>query len=435
MASNGVKKSSLKKLHYFRDLRIKTLQHAEGIPMKEVQLEVPLLRAVVEDIERTIQCVEGDLPFIVSCWANAPEVCAAMDINWLSIGYAHVGVDYDAFIQDLERGDQMAIPADVCTVNRQIIRSIEEGEVPIPTACVALLEPCDGLTLAHNVAMRHKDWANVPFFAPDPPYVETDPRTMPYFADELKRMVRFLEKHLGKRLDLDRLREIIEESNKQVQMFIEFNDLKRAVPCPVPSFAGASILSAATSVPAMVGLPMGTDYIRAKLAHAEEMVKAKKGAVPNEKIRVYWLDLPPAWGLMGLGMWLAQEWGANVVQDFISDCPLTLIDASTEDSMFQGLAKRDMVDNSMVRQSRGRVNLMLDDLVRIVKDFKIDCVIQARHMGHKDHSANVGLVKETCRDLGVPLLQFPLDIVDPRYTSLEEVKEKISRFFTTMELG
>jgi len=103
--------------------------------------------------------------------------------------------------------------------------------------------------------------------------------------------------------------------------------------------------------------------------------------------------------------------------------------------MFQGFAKRSLLDAHMIRQSRGRVNIMLDDLARVVKDFKIDCVIQARHMGHKDHSANVGLIRDACRDLGVPVLQFPLDILDPRYTPLEEVKEKISQFFMAMGLG
>ena len=139
--------------------------------------------------------------------------------------------------------------------------------------------------------------------------------------------------------------------------------------------------------------------------------------------------------MAALAAWLAQEWGAVVVQDFMSDCPFTPIDTSTEDSMFQGFAKRSLLDAHMIRQSRGRADIMLDDLTRVVKNFKIDCVIHAIHMGHKDQSANVGLVRDACRELGVPVLQFTLDILDPRYTPLEEVKEKISQFFRAMGLG
>ena len=221
-------------------------------------------------------------------------------------------------------------------------------------------------------------------------------------------------------------------------MFMEYNELKRAVPCPVPSFSGAAIVSAIMGTSTTVGRPEATDYIRAKLAHTEELVKAKKGAIPNEKIRAYWFDLPPGYyqgGLGALAAWMAQEWGVNVVQDFISDCPFTPIDTSTDDNIFEGLAKRSLLDTHMIRQSRGRANIMLNDLVRVVKDYKIDCVIHAIHMGHKDQSANIGLVRDACRELGVPVLQFTLDILDPRYTPLEEVKEKLSRFFMAMGLG
>jgi len=55
-------------------------------------------------------------------------------------------------------------------------------------------------------------------------------------------------------------------------------------------------------------------------------------------------------------------------------------------------------------------------------------------MGHKDGAATVGIMRETCRDLGVPFLHIGLDLFDRRYTSVDEVKDKVSQFLTAMGL-
>jgi len=56
-------------------------------------------------------------------------------------------------------------------------------------------------------------------------------------------------------------------------------------------------------------------------------------------------------------------------------------------------------------------------------------------MGHKDGAATAGIMRETCRGLGVPFLHIGLDLFDRRYTSVDEVKDKVSEFFRGMGLG
>jgi hypothetical protein len=115
--------------------------------------------------------------------------------------------------------------------------------------------------------------------------------------------------------------------------------------------------------------------------------------------------------------------------------PYTLIDTSSEESMFRGLAKRNMCDLPMVRQVRGTADTLASDIVRVAKDYKIDCVIWPAHMGHKDGGASIGIMREVCRDIGVPLLTLGLDLFDKRYTTIDELKNRFSDFFTTMGLG
>ena len=89
----------------------------------------------------------------------------------------------------------------------------------------------------------------------------------------------------------------------------------------------------------------------------------------------------------------------------------------------------------MIHQARGVADNVIHDITRIVQDYKMDCVIFPGHMGHKDMAASTALMRETCRELGVPFLYIGMDICDKRYTSVDEIKDKISQFFTAMGLG
>jgi benzoyl-CoA reductase subunit B len=187
----------------------------------------------------------------------------------------------------------------------------------------------------------------------------------------------------------------------------------------------------------VAGDPRCTDWFKQLVECAELKVSAGKGANEffAEKIRLLWFDIMPYGWVFEFMPWLEQEWGAILVMDMFSNFPYTLIDTSTEETMFHDLAKRNLMDVPMIRQARGTAENFSSDIVRIVKDYKIDCVIWPGHMGHKDGAATAGIMRETCRDIGVPFLHIGLDLFDKRYTSVDEVKDKVSQFFTGMGLG
>ena len=321
---------------------------------------------------------------------------------------------------------------DLCTIIRLAAYIVEEDLVPPPTAVVAMLHPCDGINVVHQTMAKNEKWSKIPVFGADPPYW-ADERSYNYYADELKKMVAFLEKHTGVKLNTNRLREVIKESNKQIALWQEYNDLRRAVPCPHGGGMGLEVFGEAMTV--HCGLPIGTQWLKDVIADAEALVKQKKGAVPKERIRLLWFDVLSLGLTLGLFPWLEQEWGAVVVMEMFGYSPYTQIDTSSEDSMFRGMAVRALHEVPMIRQARGVADLFLSDIERIVIDHKVDCVIYPGYMGHKDGSANVGLMREKCRELGVPFLYIGMDLFDDRYTTLDELKDKISKFFVAMGLG
>ena len=398
----------------------------------ESQLTATLVKAMLESYQRIVACAETGKPFIANSYGNAPELFVALDLPWYTLSLMPSLPTWEPYIlKEIDEAVNAGLGTDMCTLIRLGIRNVEAGRVPTPTAFVGLLAPCDGADMLHQTIVRNKDWRNVPIFSTDPPYLGGE-RGIDFHARELRRMVAFLETHTGRKLDVNRLREVIVESNKQYQLWSEYNELRRAVPCPHSAAKGAQAWNVAQNF--MVGDPKGTEWFRNLVEITEQRVRAGKGNVPNERIRLFWFDVPAVW-FPELTQWLKDEWGACIVMDMTGYAPYTLIDTSSEESMFRGLAKRNMCDLPMVRQVRGTADTMVSDIVRVVKDYRINCVIWPAHMGHKDGAAGIGIMREVCRDIGVPLLTLGLDLFDKRYTGIDELKNKFTEFFTTMGLG
>ena len=53
-------------------------------------------------------------------------------------------------------------------------------------------------------------------------------------------------------------------------------------------------------------------------------------------------------------------------------------------------------------------------------------------MGHKDQAANVNLARDVCRELGAIFLYIGMGQFDQRYTTVDEIKDKISQHFSSM---
>ncbi len=254
---------------------IEEVQQYEGIlkllrevPNEMSHLHIPLVQDRLETARKTLECVEQGKPFVATWYTNAPEICTAMDLHW----YCQVAGAFVSAIQsphtlaDLEGVDQLSVSADCCTLLRLGLYYVDAGLLPIPTAVVALLEPCDGVTSLHEAIRTHRDWRDVPMFAPDPPYFGDD-RSVEYFANELREIVPFLEEHTGHKLDMDRLKEVVEESNRQYELWLEYSELRRSVPCPHGLVLAMSAFAVAQNN--MCGRPEATDWFRKLVADAE----------------------------------------------------------------------------------------------------------------------------------------------------------------------
>jgi benzoyl-CoA reductase/2-hydroxyglutaryl-CoA dehydratase subunit BcrC/BadD/HgdB len=405
----------------------------EKMPGDMNYLTVPTLKNMIQQGQEIIDCVENGKPFAASAYTNPSEILAAMDLPWYFIFKQAFsgGLPNPHIAEDLEAIDSMPIASEECSLTRLGLHYLNAGLLPRPTVYLGVTSPCDNVVGSHEAIRTHAMWKDVPSWAPDTLYW-SDEESIKYFAEELKEMVRFTTQHTGKKLDIDRLREIVEETNKQYVLWQEYSDLKRAV--PTPHSYNMSLQCFWQTNSSGVGKPEFTQWFRDLVADAEKRVQEKRPELSGQKIRCLWFDIPPLC-IQDLFGWMQQEWGATVVMDMISYCPYTSIDTKNEDTIFYGLAKRALIDPPMIRQARGLVQNFLTDIERIVTDYKIDRVIWPGHVGHKDGAASASLMREKCRELGVPLMHIGMDSFDLRNTSLEEIKNKVSQFFMSTGLG
>ena len=215
-------------------------QLLEVEPGEMGHLQLPIMKSILEQHGKTIECVENDLPFLASQFTNPVEILTAMDVHW----YFHIQQLFAAsgsggtphHMEDLEGADQLNVPRDCCTLIRLALYLQVAGLLPIPTAYLGLTEPCDSVAGLQAAFMHHPDWRNVPVFEPDPPYLN-DARGIDYYADQMKEMVEFVTRHTGKTLDMGRLTEVVEETNRCYALWMEYNEIRRSVPRSTPTRA------------------------------------------------------------------------------------------------------------------------------------------------------------------------------------------------------
>ncbi len=383
--------------------------------------------------DRVVRAWEEGRPFIANNYCTAPELGEAMDLPWFMLFDAPFTLMGRQTLPEVtDESVAMGLGTDLCTAIRTNIYYVEHNLVPVPTAAIGFVFPCDGMPMLHQV-MGHSSssWKDVPLICPDPaPYFhDGSERSIDYFANELRKTVAFLEKHTGNKFDLDKLKTIIEESNKHYDLWQEYNDLRRAVPAPHGFSTGGQTCYSLAQIYA-VGDPEATIWFQDLVDLTEEKVAAGKGVIKDkDEIRLFWFDLNPTTFANDFMPWLEEEYGAVVVMDMLGNHDYTSIDTSSEEEIWRGLAKRGLFDTPMVRQAIGTADGFVNDLVRIVEDYKIDVVIWPGHMGHKEMLGTYGIMREACRELGVHFLDIRMDIWDHRYTPVDQIKDRFTRFF------
>lgn len=314
------------------------------------------------------------------------------------------------------------IPADICTLPKTTMGMLLNNEFPEAHAVITSNLPCDG-GMASYVLFEQK-MPETPIFRLDIPYYFKDQKAKDYFVDELKNMISWLEEHTPGKMDWEKLKEICEERNRMVELELELWDIIRARPAYM---ANEPVwMSHLWGFNVEPGNPEMTELFRKIVALARDNREKNIPAAKDERYRaVLWN--PPFLHSIGLLNWAEETWGITLILDSMSFNRLPFIDTTTKETMLEGLAET-IMNGPMARHTRGPAENYLNDIFHMYRHFELDMVWVAGHIGCKNTMALNGMLKEKCREAGVPLLILEYDLSDPRVVPKERMMEQVNHF-------
>ncbi len=333
----------------------------------------------------------------------------------------------------IDNAIQIGVESRMCNAIKAAIYYLESGKLRKPEMIMTTNSCCDAMDTLANLMNSYKPWADVPRFIMDAPHTLNDD-SYAYFGGQLRQGVTFIENVLGRKIDWARLREVCVESNKQCQLLLEFQELKKAVPCPADPDLARQGGELSKWIIQRVS-PAVSQWLEQLVRTTEQRVKDGKGIDGvTEKVRFLWQDLAGSWATGTVLARLQKELGAVAIMDYVSYATWTPVELSNEDAMFASFAKRFLLEAAMSRQALHTTDLFCEDILRIVKDFKCDAVILPAHIGHRDTNSRMKVVRDLCREKGIPCLVLGMDIWDKRYMTPDVVFDRIKTFFESVGL-
>lgn len=318
------------------------------------------------------------------------------------------------------------VPDYLCVAHKGVLGAVVDSRLPKPDVIVGSSHPCDSSREGHSMMAMY---FNVPYFSFDIPYWEDD-SCYDYVAAQVKELFRFLEDVTGNKLDIDKLREVIGYSNQAHKYILQIKDLRKAVPCPT---GGADLLIDAGVNTTMVGTPEAIEYFKNRYEKAKEKVEKNEGIAGEEKLRIVYIYTPTFFN-PGLLSWLANQYGAVVVQDLMDHRLYEPIEDLSFEGICRGLARK-IVLLPMATHFRGPAKYFVDFAVTTCRDYKANAAIFTGGVACRSAWAMWKLVKDSLEDqLGIPMLSVECDVADPRVVTDEEMRMKMEDFIQTILL-
>jgi benzoyl-CoA reductase/2-hydroxyglutaryl-CoA dehydratase subunit BcrC/BadD/HgdB len=368
-----------------------------------------------------------------SVWVNVglpPEIFYAMDI------FPFYPENYGAACGASKMTPQLSAVAeargynaDLCGYVRAALGSLLSGEgpygpLPKPTIQVDSMNSCIMIMIWWRAIEREWD---VPTFVLDTPLVAatSDGINLDYVESEFHRMIAWVTEQTGRTLDYDKLHEILRLSNEGKALWSEVLELRTAHPCPITA---ADIFTHMFPMVSLRGTPQFVAHLTALRDEVKQRVEDGVAAVPNEKYRLLWDNLP-LWYDLKMFSELATV-GANFVTDTYTQA---------WGPKYMGAVDLDDPIRSLAAYAgAGFLNVGIDArydlLADLVQRYDVDGIVF-----HSDHSCKpfslvqVELRRMLQERLGVPGLLLEADHNDQRLWDRERGMNQLQSFLEIID--
>lgn len=382
-------------------------------------------KAMIDYMEAPLKAHEEGKPF-GWCEVQAPvELFYAMDIPpFYPEHYSLVVASQGAEIPFLEAAEVHHLK-DICSVQKIFIGAAKTGDLPQPDFMLGVTHPCDAVLFGmqhaafpkkHNPCLCKAQGcvAGTPLFQLDGPFWADD-AAIEYYAGEMQDAIDFMEKISGKKMDYDVLKETMRKTQRIFEIHSENNQLRKITPTPM---RGRDLARQAFMFNNMAGTQIAIDYMEEVNKELKETVEKGEGGIPNERIRLGWLNAQP-YSFLPFFDEMEREFGVAVVTDNLcsgwlggdgSDGPLFPCDP---EEPLRSLAAKAMYHYGSTCYKDA--NRFSEVVIRLVENYKLDGMVFSAHWGCKNVCAIIKHIREDLFEAtGVPMLTLESDCLDQR---------------------
>ncbi len=358
------------------------------------------------------------------------EPLIAMDIipvypenHGAMIGASKMGVDL------CEKAEAMGYASDLCSYARSDISCATVnggpiGGLPKPDMLICGNNICGTVLKWYEIQARY---FNVPLFIFDTPFCHTG------YYEEMRRYVRsqvdeyieFLEKATGRKLDRDRMEEVGRLSVAGQRMWQAVLDTTVNKPAPMSAFDAFFHLALIVT---LRGTQTAVDYYQELLDEMNERAKDGIGAVPNERYRLLWDNLP----IWYRTKWLSEKFAAH------DACLVADTYTSAWCGSLRYMDENDFLNSMAEGYTRIYLNIGVDEMARSVCDmvdkYDVDGLVIHSNRSCKPYSLGQYDIQRIVEEKkGIPSLLIEADMCDERMFSESQIETRIEAFIEMLK--
>lgn len=339
------------------------------------------------------------------------------------IGAAKMGADL------CEKAAAMGYSGDLCSYARADIAcaSVDGGPIgglPRPDMLVCCNNICGTVLKWYEVQARY---FKVPLFILDTPvnHTEFTAEAQAYVRAQLDEYVTFLGAHCKRPFDFDRLAEVGRLSVAGQRLWQQVLETTVHRPAPMSAFDAFFHLALIVT---LRGTPIVVDYYTELLEELKTRVADGIAAVPGERHRLLWDNLP----IWYRTRWLAQKFAAHAA------CLVADTYTSSWCGTLDYLDENDFLGSMAQAYQRVYINLGTDQMAEMVMAMldKYSAHGMVIHSNRSCKPYSLGqydiqrLVQERC---GIPCLVIEADMTDARHFSESQIETRIDAFMEVLE--
>ena len=296
-----------------------------------------------------------------------------------------------------------------CSYHRVLLGTAYLNVLPKPAMVVNTSLVCDANHLTfRELAARY----NVPHYYVDVPPEQSE-ESVAYVADQFRDLAGFLQEHLGRRLEKQKLRETMVRSKRTVESLRACLSEKKA----------HSLSGDVTSEMYEIYLSHNGLGSPAAEQYADTLLRDLRAAPPARGIRLLWLHTIPVW-----------QTPVKELFDLNDRCQIVTCDMCTEsltdvdpDLPYESMARRLVYSPWNGGQKRVGAALALAD------ELQVDGVICFCHWGCKQTMGLSALFKSELEKAGFPTLILNGDGCDRRNSSDGQTATRLNAFLEMLE--